>query len=167
MKNIFLITIAITLLPVFGCEAGNHEKNNSNDTSVIKKSSKNDEDSGKVIHLTKADFLEKVMNYEKNTDKWVFEGDKPCVIDFYADWCPPCKIASPILEELAKEYAGKVNVYKVNTQKERELAGIFGITSIPAFLWCSTEGKPQMSSGIARTPEDTKAMFKQMFDNLK
>ena len=106
------------------------------------------------------------MNYEKNTQEWVFEGDKPALIDFYADWCAPCRITSPILEELAKEYDGKIDVYKINTENERELAAIFGIQSIPSFLWVPMEGKPTMSAGIARTPEETKTMFRNQIDQL-
>ena len=88
------------------------------------------------------------------------------MIDFYADWCGPCKIASPILEEISKEYAGKINVYKIDTQVERELAAVFGISGIPAFLYIPMEGKPSMTSGIARSKEDTKKMFKQNIEKL-
>ncbi len=166
MKQTFLLAIAIAFLPLFGCEAGNNEINNTDQPETENKLTEVSTDAGQVIHLTKAEFLEKVMNYEKNPDKWVFEGDKPCIIDFYADWCQPCKKAAPVLEELAQEYAGKIIVYKIDTQVERELAGAFGISSIPAFLWVPMEGKPQMSNGIARTPEETKEMFKQIIDDL-
>lgn len=124
------------------------------------------EPTGKAIHLTKEEFLAKVMNYEKNTQEWVYEGDKPCIVDFYADWCGPCKIASPVLDELAAEYAGEIYVYKVNTETERELAGVFGIRSIPSFLLVPQEGRPSMSSGIGRTPEETKEMFKKMIEEV-
>lgn len=109
--------------------------------------------------MTKADFLAKVMDYEKNPTEWVFKGDKPCIIDFYADWCGPCRITSPILEELAKQYEGKINVYKVNVDNERELSQVFGVSGIPAFLYCPMDGKPSMTSGIARDKEQTKQMF--------
>jgi len=122
-------------------------------------------DNGTVM-LTKADFLTKVMNYEENPQEWKYLGEKPCLIDFYADWCAPCRTSSPILEELAKEYSGKINVYKIDTQKEQELAMVFGIQSIPAFLYCPMDGKPTMASGIARTPEETKQMFRDQIDNL-
>jgi thioredoxin 1 len=97
-------------------------------------------------HLTKQSFLEKVFNFEQNKD-WKFEGDLPCIIDFYADWCGPCKQIAPILEELSDEFAGKVNIYKVNTESEQELAAAFGIRSIPSMLFCPKEGQPQMAVG--------------------
>lgn len=96
--------------------------------------------------ITKQDFLEKIFNYEENKE-WKFEGDLPCIIDFYADWCNPCKIIAPILEELSKEYEGKINIYKVDTEAEQELSGAFGIQSIPSLLFIPKEGKPQMAAG--------------------
>jgi len=96
--------------------------------------------------LNKQAFLEKVFNYENSKD-WKFEGDLPCIIDFYADWCQPCKQVAPILEELSDEFAGKINIYKVNTESEQELAGAFGIKSIPSMLFCPAEGQPQMAVG--------------------
>jgi thioredoxin len=122
--------------------------------------------SDKPVHLTKTDFLEKVMDYEKNPSTWVYKGNLPCLIDFYADWCAPCRITSPILEELAKEYSGRINIYKIDVQKEQELASVFGIQGIPAFLYCPAEGNPSMTSGIARTPEETKSMFIQNIEGF-
>jgi thioredoxin 1 len=103
-------------------------------------------------HLTKDTFIEKVFNYENNKE-WKFEGDLPCIIDFYADWCNPCKMVAPILEELAKEYEGKLDIYKVDTEKEMELASVFGIRSIPSLLFVPKEGQPQMAMGAL--PKDT------------
>lgn len=97
-------------------------------------------------HLTKETFLTKVFNYEKNQE-WKFEGELPCLIDFYADWCGPCKMVAPILDELSKEFEGKINIYKVDTEAEQELAAAFGIQSIPSMLFCPKDGKPQMSMG--------------------
>ena len=97
-------------------------------------------------HLTKETFLTKVFNYELNQE-WKFEGELPCLIDFYADWCGPCKMVAPILEELSKEFDGKINIYKVNTEVEQELAAAFGIQSIPSMLFCPKDGKPQMAMG--------------------
>jgi len=103
-------------------------------------------------HLTKETFLSKVFNYEKSKE-WKFEGVKPCIIDFYADWCGPCKVVAPILEELATEFEGKMDVYKVNTEEEQELAGAFGIRSIPSFLFVPVNGQPQMAMGAL--PKET------------
>ena len=105
-----------------------------------------------VEHLTKESFLNKVFNFEKNKE-WKFEGEKPCVIDFYADWCGPCKIVAPVLEELAKDYEGKIDVFKVNTEDEQELASAFGIRSIPSFLFVPSDGQPQMAMGAL--PKET------------
>ena len=105
-----------------------------------------------IEHLTKETFLNKVFNYEQNKE-WKFEGERPCVIDFYADWCAPCKIVAPVLEELSKDFDGKLNVYKVNTEEEQELASAFGIRSIPSFLFVPSEGQPQMAMGAL--PKDT------------
>jgi thioredoxin len=114
--------------------------------------------------LNKALFVQKVWDYTKSPNDWKYLGTKPAIIDFYADWCGPCKIASPILEEIGAEYAGKILVYKVNTDQERELAQVFGITGIPAFLYIPAQGKPTMMSGIGRSKEDTKKMF---IDNIE
>jgi thioredoxin 1 len=105
-----------------------------------------------IQHLTKETFLNEVFNYEKNKE-WKFEGEKPCIIDFYADWCGPCKIVAPVLEELAKDFDGKINVFKVDTEAEQELASVFGIRSIPSFLFVPTEGQPQMAMGAL--PKET------------
>lgn len=97
-------------------------------------------------HLTKESFIEKVFNYEQNKE-WKYSGDKPCIIDFYADWCGPCKMVAPVLEELSKEYDGKLYVYKIDTEAEQELASVFGIRSIPSLLFVPMEGQPQMAMG--------------------
>jgi thioredoxin 1 len=113
-------------------------------------------------HLNIDTFKEKVFNFEQNKD-WKYEGELPCIIDFYADWCAPCKIVAPILDELSKEYNGKLHVYKVNTEEERELAGIFGIQSIPSLLFVPKEGQPQMALG-ALPKETLKRAFKDVLD---
>jgi len=97
-------------------------------------------------HLTKDTFQQKVFNYEQNKE-WKYEGDLPCLIDFYADWCQPCKIVAPILEELSEEYKGKINIYKIDTEDQQELAAAFGIRSIPSLLFCPKEAQPQMAQG--------------------
>ena len=97
-------------------------------------------------HLTRETFIEKVFNYTENKD-WKFEGDKPALIDFYADWCGPCKMLAPILEELSEEYGGKINIYKIDTEAEQELAAAFGTRSIPSMFFCPMDAEPQMANG--------------------
>lgn len=163
MKKSYL-TLAVLILSFSLISCGN---NTASAEGVKKdKSELKTEGGEKSIHLTKSEFLEKVFNYEKNSEEWKFEGDIPCIVDFYADWCQPCKIAGPILEELAVEYEGKINVYKIDTEKERELAAAFGIRSIPTFMLCPKEGQPQVFSGIGQTPEATKEMFKKAIDDV-
>lgn len=108
---------------------------------------------GEVIVLNKADFLTKVFDYEKNPSKWTYEGDKPCIIDFYADWCGPCRRVAPVLKELAKRYKDDIVIYKINVDKERELAGTFGVSSIPMILFVPMKGEPQVSMGAL--PEES------------
>jgi thioredoxin len=117
------------------------------------------------VYLTKAGFLEKVMDFEKNPNTWVYKGELPCLIDFYADWCAPCRQTAPILDELAREYSGKIVIYKIDVQKEKELASLFEVRSIPAFLFCPLKGSPSMSAGIAGSREETKKMFIQQIEN--
>jgi thioredoxin 1 len=97
-------------------------------------------------NLTKETFKTKVFDFENNKE-WKFEGDKPCIIDFYADWCAPCRMVAPVLDELSKEYAGKVDIYKIDTEVERELSAIFGIRSIPSILFVPLNEQPQMAAG--------------------
>lgn len=100
-----------------------------------------------TVHIGKADFLKKVWNFEADAKTWKFLGDKPAIVDFYATWCGPCQMLSPVLEELSNEYAGKIDIYKVDTDEEDELAGVFGITSIPTLIFCPKNGEPQMAKG--------------------
>ncbi|MDZ7738426.1 MAG: thioredoxin [Bacteroidales bacterium] len=139
------------------------EKEKKDETAVESGKSKVQE---VAIHLTKEEFLTKVYNYEANSEEWVYEGDKPAIIDFYASWCPPCKIASPILEDLAKEYEGKIYVYKINTEEERELAAAFGISSIPTFMLIPMGERPQVFSGIGQTEEATREIFVKAIDEV-
>ena len=100
-----------------------------------------------VVELDKQQFLEKVWNYETNPNAWVYNGSLPCVIDFNAKWCGPCRKMEPILKDLAIKYNGTVIIYKVDVDKEKELASLFGISSIPAFLFCPTNGEPRGTMG--------------------
>lgn len=112
----------------------------------------------KTINLSKSEFLTKVMNFEQNPQEWKYLGDKPCIIDFYADWCGPCKMVAPLLEELAKEYDGEIYVYKIDTEKEQELAQAFGIRSIPSLLFVPMNEQPQMVMGALPKSELKKAI---------
>ena len=100
-----------------------------------------------VTYLTTEQFKTRVFDYTKNK-QWKYEGETPCIIDFYTTWCGPCKRLSPILEELSEEYCGEIVIYKVDTERERELAAAFGITSIPTLLFCPVEGRPQIAKGL-------------------
>lgn len=108
--------------------------------------------------MTKDDFIDKVFDYE-NEKEWSYKGDLPAIIDFYADWCGPCKAVSPVLEDLSKEYDGKVEIYKIDTDKETELASVFGIQSIPTFLFIPKSGSPMMQRGALQ-----KNVFKQVIE---
>ncbi len=124
MKKItFLVIVLMIILPMFS-----------------------EETLTKPEHLTLESFKEKVFDFEVNKE-WKFKGEIPAIIDFYADWCGPCKRVAPIMEELAKEYDGKVKIYKIDTEVERELAGMFGIRSIPSILFIPMEDQPQMTTG--------------------
>ncbi|MDO4190712.1 MAG: thioredoxin [Bacteroidales bacterium] len=106
-----------------------------------------------IIHLTKETFLTKVMNYKSNPNEWKYLGDKPCLIDFYATWCGPCKRLSPVLEELANEYDGEIYIYKIDIDQERELAQVFQVSSVPTLLFCPLGENPQMAKGAL--PKET------------
>jgi thioredoxin len=164
MKKLGFI-LAIAVFTLQSCSAGqannNGNENSEKQTTPVQTVSQSGDSEGGSVKLTKAVFLEKVWDYENSPQEWKFKGDQPALIDFYADWCGPCKIASPILEEISVEYADKITVYKIDTEVERELASVFGVSSIPAFLYIPENGKPVMMSGIARTKEDTKKMFKE------
>jgi thioredoxin len=112
-------------------------------------------------HLNKQTFLEKVFNYEKNKE-WKFEGELPALVDFWAPWCGPCRMVGPILEELSEEYKGKVNIYKVNTDEEQELGGVFGIRSIPSLLFIPKDGQPKMAVGALPKESLIEAIQKEL-----
>ena len=116
---------------------------------------------GKTIPLTKADFLTRIVDYQTHPDEWNYLGDKPAIIDFYANWCAPCKVLAPVLEELAAEYKDQIYIYKVDTEKEKELAALFGITAIPSLLFIPMDTNPQMAQGAL-----PKAALKEAIDNI-
>ncbi len=109
------------------------------------------------IRLNSEEFKDKVFDYV-NEKEWHYKGDLPAIVDFYADWCGPCKMVSPILDELSREYEGKMYVYKVNTDEEPELAGVFGIQSIPSLLFIPMDSEPRMALGALPKPQIQKAM---------
>lgn len=156
MKRKLILTLFLATMTFISCgnctDKETKNKENNNNTTIKK------ENNMKAIHLTKADFLAKVMNYEKTPKEWIYLGDKPCIIDFYADWCGPCKMVAPILEELAKEYDGEIYVYKIDTEREQELAQAFGIRSIPSLLFVPMKEQPQMVMGALPKSELKKAV---------
>ena len=140
MKGILNLFVIMLVAFLVGCNPADKNKDVKKLNAEIKTNNNTME------HLTKATFQEKVFNYEVNKE-WKYEGDLPCLIDFYADWCGPCKMVAPVLEQLAKEYEGKIHIYKVDTEAEQELAAVFGIRSIPSLLFCPKDGQPQMAMG--------------------
>ena len=179
IKNFFFAGLFIIIVSGCGNKGQKTEysntplnKNNGNKTPVwntdvksntepVKKENINKQEktkgSTKMVHLTAAEFKQKVFNYETEKE-WKFTGDVPVIIDFYADWCGPCKMVAPVLEELSKEYDGKVQIYKVDTEAEQELASVFGIRSIPSILFIPMDGKPQMSMGALPKESFVKAI---------
>jgi thioredoxin len=150
MMRIFLICLLFTITV-------SSFSGNSKDNKVLNNQSKELKKMG-TIHLTKAEFLTRVANYEKSPTEWKYLGDKPCIIDFYASWCGPCKTIAPILEELSKEYEGQLYIYKINTEEEQELAGAFGVRSIPTVIFCPMVAAPQMSKGAMPKESFVKAI---------
>jgi thioredoxin len=155
MKKIVL-TICISSIMLIAC--GNRNSTGIRNQDGLN-SSVNTPDTKGSEKLTKDQFIQKIWDYSKSPNEWKYLGNKPAIVDFYADWCGPCRIASPILDQIGVEYSGKILIYKVNTDQERELAQVFGITGIPAFLYIPSSGKPTMMSGIAQSKEETKKMF--------
>lgn len=164
MKTLSKTLLAAALiLVVASCSNSNRkERLKETETKQLTNTIQNSEiKMAKTIKLTRADFLTKVANYEANPEKWVYLGDKPCIIDFYADWCGPCKMVAPILEELAAEYEDEIYIYKVDTEAEQQLAAEFGIRSIPSLLFCPMGEAPQMAQGAL-----PKEAFKQAIEEV-
>lgn len=162
MKKATILTTTALIFTLASCNNTNQKTvANIKETKQETNITRTDNNMAKTIHLTRSDFLTKVANYETNPEKWVYLGDKPCIIDFYADWCGPCKMVAPILEELAAEYEGEIYIYKVDTEAEQQLAADFGIRSIPSILFCPMGEAPQMAQGAL--PKDA---FKQAIDEV-
>jgi thioredoxin len=152
MKTKAILLAGGILLGTFtSCQSSNPSETNKEKTETTDESKKD------IEHLTVASFKQKVFNYEGATE-WKFEGDKPCIVDFYASWCGPCRMMAPTIAEIAQQYKGKIDVYKVNVDDQKELAAAFGISSIPSILFCPGEGRPQMSAGMLSKADFDKAI---------
>lgn len=145
-KSIFTISLAILLFIASSSCAWNGSGSHGNATDMAGVALPQEKNTA-VIEIDKAQFLEKVYDYQKNSKEWVYEGSLPCIVDFYANWCGPCRTLSSTLEKLAQEYKGKIVIYKVNVDKESELSALFGISSIPALLWCPLGSEPFFTQG--------------------
>lgn len=161
VRNLFMTFTLVSLLWTSCNSANQKTSENADATKQEQNNPKTENNMAKTIHLTKVDFLTKVADYEKNPEEWTYLGDKPCIIDFYADWCGPCKMIAPILEQLAAEYDGQIYIYKVDTEAEQQLAADFGIRSIPTLLFCPMNETPQMAQGAL--PKDA---FKQAIEEV-
>lgn len=150
MKKVALILLLAGV--AFASCSGQTRKNNEQNKEEKKM---------KTIHLTKSEFLTKVVDYEKNPNEWKYLGDKPAIIDFYASWCGPCKMLAPVLEELAAEYGDSIYIYKIDTEQEKELAAAFNIRSIPTLLFVPMSGAPQLAQGAL-----PKATLKDAIDKV-
>jgi len=171
--NYIFLLLAAILVSCNGVTGSNTEKETTtteaNASAEVTKTSEvvpegddhSEDGKAKPIHLDKETFKAKVMDYEKNPKQWVFEGDKPCVIDFYADWCKPCRMIAPIMEELAVEYEGQIDIYKVDTQVQKELAAVFGVQSLPTVVFVPASGQPSAQKGAM-----PKESYKQIIDEF-
>ena len=131
-----------------------------NDKSDANQGKKEVTGNGEVVVMDKEMFLKDVFDYEKSKE-WNYKANKPAIIDLYSDWCGPCRQTAPIMKELAKEYAGKIVIYKVNVDKQKELAALFNATSIPLFVFIPMKGDPQLFRGAA-----DKATYKKAIDEF-
>lgn len=163
MKKVGIFALAsLFIFTSISCDSTAAEKTNNGDKETLEtKSAKAVPAEGKVIVLDEAAFKEKVWNYDENPSEWKFKGDLPAVVDFYADWCGPCKRIAPIMEKLAEEYDGKIVIYKVNTDHNRELSAVFAIKSIPAILFIPKKGQPAMQAGAMQ-----EAQYKEIFEDF-
>lgn len=150
MKKVFIIVV-FAMIGVIGYAI--------NDGAKVDQQSK--VKSGEVIVMNKALFIKDVFDFEKSSTDWKYKGNKPAIIDLYVDWCGPCRQTAPIMKELAKEYAGKIVIYKVNVDKEKELAALFKASSIPLFVFIPMQGEPQLFRGAA-----DKATYQKTIDKF-
>ena len=157
--TLFIAIAGFYLFSLAACANGKAANNNGSSNEPKEMADGNGETNG-VIHLDKEQFKKLVFDYENNKE-WKYQGDKPAILDFYADWCGPCRMLSPVLAEVQKEYGGKIQVYKVNTDKERELAATFGIRSLPTVVFIPLEGQPQAILGF-RPKEEIENVIKNV-----
>ncbi|HPB02064.1 MAG: thioredoxin [Bacteroidales bacterium] len=157
MKILHFASVAFLALVVISCSGKKESKNNESVNSSTEQTTEETttekpasgfttEGSGQVVYLNTQNFADYIFDF-RNEKEWKFKSNTPCVVDFYADWCKPCKMVAPIMEELAAEYKGNIQFYKVNTDFEQELANAFGIQSIPSIMMCPKNGKPVMTAG--------------------
>lgn len=144
-RTMTIVTALLSVLTLFGQSKENNKKSNHMGT----------------IHLTTQEFKDRVYDYEANPKSFNYRGSMPAIVDFFATWCGPCKALSPVLDELAKEYEGKILIYKVDVDQNRELSGVFGIRSVPTLLFISADGQPTMAPGAP-----SKAQLKNIIDKL-
>jgi len=149
MKKLYYLLLPALLILFANCNAGDPVKVEKSTTMA-----------GTITHLTNESFKKKVFNYDVNK-QWKYEGEKPAIIDFYANWCGPCRVLSPIVEEIASEYAGRIVVYKVDTDVERLLSQNLGISSLPTLLFIPVKGQPQAAMGAI--PKET---FKKVIEEV-
>lgn len=168
MRKIILPLLSAIAFTACGMSGNTAVGSDSEKTAVTEKTETDKKDKQqknnntmKPIELNKEEFLKKVVDYQNNPNEWKYLGDKPALVDFYASWCGPCKMVAPILEELAAEYGDSIVIYKVNTEKEPELAGVFGIRSIPTLIFIPLEGDPRIAQGAMG-----KADFKKAIDSI-
>jgi len=162
MKKLGFLTLA-ALLSVTSMSCNSNAAEESSEVKTTKtemNAAPVETETAKVVVLTEAKFKELVWDYDAHPQEWKYKGKLPAVIDFYADWCGPCKRVAPIMEKLAKEYDGKIIIYKVNTDQNRELSGVFGIKSIPSILFIPKDGQPAMQPG-AMSEEQYKKIFEE------
>ena len=155
MKQSLLI-IATLLLSLSSCQGQQQQKDNKNEEKTI--ATQEGKTNKQVEELTTEGFKSKIMDFDKHPQEWVYKGKRPAFIDFYATWCGPCKAISPLVEEMSNEFKGKVDFFKVDVDKQPELAMMFGIQSIPALLFIPMNGTPEMTFGALDKEELRKSI---------
>jgi thioredoxin len=165
MNKLSLFFVFTLFFALLGCTNTKGSQENNNiviQDEDLKDNDNSDSNKTKPEYLTYETFIEKVWDFEANPQEWIYKGDTPCVIDFYADWCRPCKMVAPIMDDLAETYKGKVKIYKIDTDKEKELASVFQVRSIPSVLFIPKEGKPTMQAGALPRESYIKIIEKEL-----